>query len=98
MDPSFLIVISRGLNRYVVEFYEEKEEPSHDEEMVSGTSIEKSIATKQHEQSIPLASPPFKTFILIDQRKWNDIHAVSYVKREPKKVTYVSRHQGRRSG
>ena len=38
MDPS-RIVISKGRNRYVDEVYEEKEEPSHDEEMASGTSI-----------------------------------------------------------
>ena len=72
------IVIPRGPNRYVDEVYEEKEELSHDEEMASGTSIEKMIATKQQEQSSPPVSPPSKTFIPIDQRKWKDIPAVSY--------------------
>ena len=50
------IVISRGPNRYVDEVYEEIEERSHDEEMVSGASSEESITTKQHEQSTFLPS------------------------------------------
>ena len=77
------IVISRGPNRYVDEVYEEKEEPSHDEEMASGASIEKSIATKKQEQSSPPVNPPSKTSIPIDQRKWNDIPVVGCVRRVP---------------
>ena len=65
------IVIYRGPNRYVDELYEE-EEPSHDEEMASGTSIEKSIATKQQERSSPPANPSSKTLIPIGQREWNE--------------------------
>ena len=82
------------------EIYEGKEVPSHDEGMASGTSIEKSIATKQQEQSSTPSHPPSHTFIPIDQRKWNDMLAVSYVMREfpawsvSKIVTKVSRHHG----
>ena len=46
-----------------MKFTKKKEEPSHDEEMASGASIEKSIATKQQEPSSPPAYPPSKTFI-----------------------------------
>ena len=44
----FWIVMSRGPNRYVDEVYEEKEEPSHDKGMSSGTSIENSIAGQEN--------------------------------------------------
>ena len=62
-------------------------------------SIEKSIATKQQEQSSPPVNHAAKTFIPIDQRMWKDILAVSYVKSESlawrvSKVTRVSRHRG----
>ena len=73
--------------------------PSFDEEMAHGTSIEKSIATKQQEQSNPPSTSPSKTIIPIDQRKWNEIRAVNNVKRESlvwrvsKIVTKVSRHR-----
>ena len=64
--PLSWIVISRP-NRYVDEVYEEKEEPSCDEEMTRVTSIEISIATKQQEQSSPPSNHPSKTFIPIGQ-------------------------------
>ena len=81
------------------EVHEEKEVLSYDEEMASGTNIEKSIGTQHQEQSSAPANFPAKTFIPIDQRKWNDIFAVknkrdSLAWRVSKIVTNVSRHRG----
>ena len=55
--PFSWIVISRGPNECVDEVHEAKDMHSCDEEMANGTSIEKSTATKQQEQS----SPPSKS-------------------------------------
>ena len=62
---------------------EEKEVPSYNEEMASGTSIGKSMATTQQGQSSSPTNPSSKTFIPFDQRKWSYIPAVKCVKREP---------------
>ena len=50
-------VISRGPNRHVDDVFEEIEEAPHDQGMVSGTSIEESIAANQQEQSSPPINP-----------------------------------------
>ena len=52
------IVMSKGSDKCVDEVFEEKEVSFHDEEMTSGASIEKSIATKRQEQSNPPSNPP----------------------------------------
>ena len=91
---------SRGTNKYVEEVYEETGVLSYDEEMASGTGIEKPIATKHQEQSSPPSNPPSKTFMPIDQRKWKDLPAANDVMRGilawrvSKIATQVSRRHG----
>ena len=68
------IVISRGMNMYVEELYEENEESIHYEE--------EPVATKHKGQPSPPSHSFSKMFVSIEQRRWNDILAVGYVNKE----------------
>ena len=87
------IVISRGLKKYVEEIYEENRESLDHEEVATRSGTEKPVATKHKGQPRPQSDP-------IDQRKWNDILAVDYVRkrslpwRASEIVTRMSRHHG----